>query len=83
MTGDPTVLIVDDEPAIRRLLGVEGDHGRFMGLDNRWAYNVIKALGNYGELYERHFGGHSQINLPRKINNLWNAGGIMYAPPIR
>ena len=76
-------MLKSDVPAIRRLLGVEGDHGRFMGLDNKWAYNVIKALGNYGELYDRHFGPNSSISLPRKINALWNDGGIMYAPPIR
>jgi general L-amino acid transport system substrate-binding protein len=72
-----------DVPAVRRLLGLEGDHGKLMGLDNKWAYNVIKALGNYGEMYDRNFGPKTAINLPRKINELWNNGGIMYAPPIR
>lgn len=76
-------MLKSDVPAIRRLLGVEGEHGRMMGLDNRWAYNVIKAVGNYGEIYDRHFGPNSAIFLPRKINALWNAGGIMYAPPVR
>ncbi len=76
-------MLGSDVPAVRRLLGVEGDHGRMMGLDNRWAYNVIKALGNYGEMYDRNFGPSTAINLPRKINSLWNAGGIMYAPPVR
>ena len=76
-------MLGSDVPAIRRLLGVEGEHGRQMGLDNRWAYNVIKALGNYGEIYDRNFGPNSSISLPRKINSLWNDGGIMYAPPVR
>ena len=76
-------MLKSDVPAVRRLLGVEGDHGRLMGLDNRWAYNVIKQVGNYGEMYDRNFGPSTAINLPRKINNLWNAGGIMYAPPVR
>ena len=76
-------MLKSDVPAVRRLLGVEGDHGRLMGLDNRWAYNIIKAVGNYGEMYDRHFGPDTAINLPRKINNLWSAGGIMYAPPVR
>ena len=67
-------------PAIQRLLGVAGDHGKLMGLDNRWAYNAIKAVGNYGEIYDRHFG---PIGLPRGPNNLWTHGGLMYAPPIR
>ena len=72
-----------DVPAVRRLLGTEGDFGKFMGLDNKWAFNAIKAVGNYGEVYDRHFGPATLINLPRKINNLWNNGGIMYAPPVR
>ena len=76
-------MLKSDVPAVRRLLGVEGDHGKLMGLDNRWAYNVIKALGNYGEIYDRNFGPTTPINLDRGINRLWNAGGIMYAPPIR
>ncbi len=72
-----------DIPAVRRLLGTEGDYGHFMGVDNKWAYNAIKAVGNYGEIYNRHFGPGTQIDLPRKINNLWDQGGIMYAPPVR
>jgi general L-amino acid transport system substrate-binding protein len=70
-------------PEIRRLLGVSGDHGPAMGLDRRWAYNAIKAVGNYGEMFERHLGPRSAIGLDRGINNLWNRGGLMYAPPIR
>ncbi len=76
-------MLKSDTPAVRRLLGVEGDHGKMMGLDNRWAYNAIKAVGNYGEMYDRHFGPKTAINLPRKINSLWSDGGIMYAPPVR
>ncbi|MBS7812700.1 amino acid ABC transporter substrate-binding protein [Roseococcus pinisoli] len=70
-------------PAIRRLLGQSGDHGPMMGLDRRWAYNIIKALGNYGEIYDRHLGPNTSIGLPRGVNNLWNRGGLMYVPPIR
>ncbi len=76
-------MLKSDVPAVRRLLGVEGDHGAMMGLDNRWAYNAIKAVGNYGEMYDRNFGPKTTINLPRKINSLWSDGGIMYAPPVR
>ena len=76
-------MLNSDAPAVRRLLGVEGELGPQMGLDRRWAYNIIKALGNYGELYEKHFGPNTPIDLPRKINSLWNAGGIMFAPPMR
>lgn len=70
-------------PAIRRLLGQSGDHGPMMGLDRRWAYNIIKALGNYGEIYERNLGPSTPIGLQRGVNNLWNRGGLMYVPPIR
>ncbi len=70
-------------PSVRRLLGQSGDHGPLMGLDRRWAYNAIKAVGNYGEIFERNLGPNTPIGLPRGVNNLWNHGGIMYAPPIR
>ena len=70
-------------PEIRRLLGVSGDHGPSMGLDRRWAYNAIKAVGNYGEIFDRHLGPSSPIGLERGINDLWTRGGLMYAPPIR
>ena len=70
-------------PAVRRLLGQSGDHGPMMGLDRRWAYNAIKAVGNYGEIYDRHLGPNTPIGLERGVNNLWNRGGLMYAPPIR
>jgi general L-amino acid transport system substrate-binding protein len=70
-------------PEIRRLLGRSGDHGHGMGLDNRWAYWAIKAVGNYGEVFERNVGQGSQLKLPRGPNALWTQGGLMYAPPIR
>lgn len=70
-------------PEIRRLLGDSGDHGPLMGLDRRWAYNAIKAVGNYGEIFERNLGMGSPIKLRRGLNDLWTRGGLMYAPPIR
>ena len=70
-------------PEIRRLLGDSGDHGPLMGLDRRWAYNAIKAVGNYGEIFERNLGQGSPIKLARGLNDLWTRGGLMYAPPIR
>ena len=73
-------MLTSPNPSIQRLLGVSGDFGSMLGLDNRWAYNAIKAVGNYGEIYDRHFG---PIGLPRGPNRLWSAGGLMYAPPIR
>ncbi|MFM7691512.1 MAG: amino acid ABC transporter substrate-binding protein, partial [Alphaproteobacteria bacterium] len=59
------------------------DHGPLMGIDRRWAYNAIKAVGNYGEVFERNLGKGSPIGLPRGLNDLWTRGGLMYAPPIR
>jgi general L-amino acid transport system substrate-binding protein len=70
-------------PEVRRLLGVEGDMGKKLGLSNDWAYNIIKAVGNYGEIYDRSLGKGTATYLPRGINNLWKNGGLIYAPPFR
>jgi general L-amino acid transport system substrate-binding protein len=67
-------------PDIRRLLGVEGDMGKALGVDNKWAYNAIKLVGNFGEIWDRNI---TVMGVPRGINNLWNKGGLQYAPPIR
>lgn len=72
-----------DNPAIKRLLGVEGDFGTPMGLTKDWAYQIIKHIGNYGESYERHVGPNTPIGLARGLNALWRDGGIQYSPPIR
>ncbi len=76
-------MLTSDRAEIRRLLGVTGDHGPMMGLDRRWAYNAIRAVGNYGEVFERNLGAGSPLRLPRGVNALWTNGGLMYAPPIR
>ena len=68
------------DPDIRRLLGVEGDMGKALGLDNKWAYNAIKAVGNLGEVWDRNI---TPMGVPRGINNIWTKGGLQYAPPIR
>jgi general L-amino acid transport system substrate-binding protein len=67
-------------PEERRFLGLEGDLGKAMGLDNKWAYNAIKAEGNAAEIWDRNLG---VLGIPRGINGLWNKGGLMYAPPMR
>ena len=67
-------------PDVRRLLGVEGNVGASMGLDNLWAARAIKAVGNYGEVWQREV---APTGLARGLNNLWNAGGLQYAPPLR
>lgn len=73
-------LLDSPNPDMRRFLGLEGDRGKALGLDNRWAYNVIKSVGNYGEVWDRTMGA---IGVARGVNTLWTQGGLLYAPPIR
>ena len=70
-------------PDIKRMLGVEGDFGKALGLNNDFAIGVIKAVGNYGELFEKNLGTGSPLKISRGVNQLWNKGGLQYAPPIR
>jgi general L-amino acid transport system substrate-binding protein len=70
-------------PEIKRLLGAEGDFGEKLGMPKDWGYQVIKAVGNYGEIFDRNLGSGSPLNIKRGLNSLWNKGGILYAPPIR
>lgn len=67
-------------PEIRRLLGVQGDFGKPMGIDKDWAYRAIKQVGNYGEMYDRNV---KPLGLERGLNALWTQGGILYSPPFR
>ena len=76
-------MLGSDNPAIKRLLGVEGDFGTPLGLTKDWAYQIIKLIGNYGESYERNVGPNTDIGLARGLNALWRDGGIQYSPPIR
>jgi general L-amino acid transport system substrate-binding protein len=71
------------KPSVRRLVGVEGDFGKPLGLSNAWAANAIRAVGNYGEVFDRNVGAQSKLSIPRGLNELWDNGGIQYAPPIR
>ena len=68
---------------VRRFLGVVPGNGRALGLDEAWAANVIKAVGNYGEIFERNVGRQSPIGFERRLNGLWSDGGLMYAPLLR
>ena len=72
-----------DDPNIQRILGTSEDMGSLLGLDKEWAYRALKAVGNYGEIFERNVGKNSPLKLERGLNKPWNQGGIMYAPPIR
>ena len=67
-------------PDIRRLLGVEGDLGKALGLENKWAANVVRSVGNFAEMWDRTL---APLGLERGINNLWNKGGLHYPPPLR
>ena len=71
------------DPNVRRLLGLEGVKGEWMGLPDEWGYNIIKLVGNYGEVFERNVGEGSALGISRGLNALWSKGGIQYAPPIR
>ena len=71
------------KPAVKRLVGTEGDFGKGLGLTNAWAANAVRAVGNYGEIFDRNVGAHTKLGIPRGLNELWDNGGIQYAPPIR
>ena len=72
-----------DNPEINRLLGTEGDLGGMLGLDSKWAYNVVKEVGNYGEVFEKYIGSKTPIGLERGVNAQYKNGGLIYAPPMR
>ena len=74
-------MVGDDNPLVGRLLGSEGDLG--LGLEPDWVVDVITAVGNYGEIYDRNLGPDTPFNLPRGLNALYTDGGIQYAIPFR
>jgi len=71
------------DPVIMRITGKSEDTGKLLGLDKDWMVKAVKAVGNYGEMFERNVGPKTPLNLPRGLNNQWNKGGLQYAPPIR
>jgi len=77
------LLANSENPEIRRLLGAEGDLGLKFGLENSWAYNIIKLVGNYAEIYNRSLGEGTPTYIPRGLNSLYTDGGVLYAPPFR
>ena len=70
-------------PEIKRFVGTEGNYGEQLGLTKDWAVRIVKAVGNYGEAFDRNVGSGSPLKIDRGLNRLWNKGGIQYAPPIR
>lgn len=72
-----------NDPSVQRFLGTSGNMGELLRLDNQWAYNIVKQVGNYGEVFDRTVGTGSPLNIERGLNALWTDGGLQYAPPIR
>ncbi|MGB3209414.1 MAG: amino acid ABC transporter substrate-binding protein [Desulforhopalus sp.] len=69
--------------AVKRLVGRNGTGGKGIGLEDDWAVQIIRQVGNYGEIFEKHFGSRSALKIERGMNNLWNQGGLQYAPPLQ
>lgn len=76
-------MLKSSNPAIQRFLGVTPGNGASLGLDEKWAYNIIKQVGNYGEVFERNVGMNTTLKLERGLNALWTNGGLMYSPPFK
>jgi general L-amino acid transport system substrate-binding protein len=71
------------DPKIQRFLGVTPGNGKALGLDEKWAYNIIKQVGNYAEVFERNVGVDTPLMIERGLNALWTNGGLMYSPPFK
>lgn len=76
-------LLESGTTAQKRFLGIDSEAGKAMNLDPKWAYNAVSAVGNYGEIFERHLGKDSPLKIDRGLNRLWSDGGLIYAPPVR
>ncbi len=82
-SGNVEEMKKSNNPAIQRMLGVNGEFGKALGISNDWCANIITQVGNYGESYETHVGPNTPLKLERGLNALWTQGGIMYGAPIR
>jgi len=76
-------MLSSTDPKIQRFLGVTPGNGEALGLDEKWAYNIVKMVGNYGEVFERNVGVNTPLKLERGLNALWTKGGLMYTPPFK
>jgi general L-amino acid transport system substrate-binding protein len=76
-------MVKSTNPDVKRFVGTEGNYGEQLGLPKDWAVQIIKAVGNYGEVFDRNVGANSPLKIERGLNKLWNKGGIQYAPPVR
>lgn len=75
--------LTSEDPSIKRFLGVDASLGEAIGLDPKFAYNIIKAVGNYGEIFDRNIGPKTPVGFERGYNQLWTKGGLLYSPPFR
>jgi general L-amino acid transport system substrate-binding protein len=76
-------MLKSDDPNIKRFLGVTPGNGKALGLDEKFAYNIVKLVGNYGEVFERNVGINTKLAIKRGLNAQWKDGGLMYAPPFK
>jgi len=76
-------MLKSENPTIKRILGVTPGMGKALGVDEKWVYNIVKQVGNYGESFERNVGMGSPLKIERGLNKLWTQGGLQYAEPIR
>jgi general L-amino acid transport system substrate-binding protein len=76
-------MLKSKDPKIQRFLGVSPGNGKALGLDEKFAYNIIKQIGNYGESFERHVGVKTKLGIQRGLNALWTNGGLMYSAPFK
>ena len=76
-------MVKSKDPKIQRFLGVTAGNGKALGIDEKWAYNIVKQVGNYGEVFERNIGVNTPLKIERGLNDLWTRGGLMYAPPFK
>ncbi len=76
-------MLKSQDPMVQRFLGVIEGNGKALGLDEKWAYNIIKQVGNYGEVFERNVGKNTTLGIERGLNALWTNGGLMYSPPFK
>ena len=82
-SGNVDGMLKSKDPKIMRFLGVTPGMGKALGLDEKWAYNIVKQVGNYDEIFERNVGKNTKLGLARGLNALWNQGGIMYPAAFR
>ncbi|GAB6192877.1 amino acid ABC transporter substrate-binding protein [Desulfocastanea catecholica] len=76
-------MMTSTDPKVQRFLGVTPGNGKALGLDEKWAYNIVKQVGNYGEVFERNVGVNTSLMIERGLNALWTNGGLMYSPPFK